>query len=213
MGAAGVGAGAYAVTPPRQNCVPHGSPALSAPAIAGKPAPEPCPPGRAVPIRRRHRAIRVHPARGHRRRAPATRTGRGRSSRVSRRRRHPRPAFRSTSRSSSRPPRRRARASRDLGIDIEQHIARRLRLDRSFHHRPAAERDAAHPLRRARGLARHGRADRLRLPHHRRRALLGRARLLRLHARADRARHRSADRRARRHVPASWSSARSPTSA
>ena len=54
---------------------------------------------------------------------------------------------------------------------------------------------------------------RLRLPHHRRRALLGRARLLRLHAGRDRARHRSADRRTRRACAASWSRARSTTSA
>ena len=41
----------------------------------------------------------------------------------------------------------------------------------------------------------------LHVPHHRRRALLGRARLLRLHAGADRARHRGADGGARRDVP------------
>ena len=47
MGTAGVGAGAYAVTPPRSNCVPAGTPAAQiAPPVPGKPAPEACPPRR-----------------------------------------------------------------------------------------------------------------------------------------------------------------------
>ena len=45
---------------------------------------------------------------------------------------------------------------------------------------------AANRLRRAAGLERQGRRGRLRVPHHRGRALLGRARLLRVHAEGDR---------------------------
>src|ERR1700752_1733349 len=64
-----------------------------------------------------------------------------------------------------------------------------------------AYRDAAHHMSRARRLARDSGKRRLRLPHHRRRALLGRARLLRFRAGGDRTPDRDADRRDRRDVP------------
>ena len=65
------------------------------------------------------------------------------------------------------------------GSRVER-IARRLRLDRRRSLLPAADAlHAAHRLRRTRRLARDRREGRLRVSHHRRRALLGRARLLR----------------------------------
>jgi hypothetical protein len=47
MGVSGVGAGAYALTPPRTNCVPQGAPPSAVAANpAGAPGAEPCPPRR-----------------------------------------------------------------------------------------------------------------------------------------------------------------------
>ena len=47
MGTAGVGAGAYAMTSPRTDCIAPGTPPSAvAPAVRGKPALEPCPPRR-----------------------------------------------------------------------------------------------------------------------------------------------------------------------
>jgi hypothetical protein len=47
MGVSGVGAGAYALTPPRNNCVPQGAPPSAVAANpAGAAAVEPCPPRR-----------------------------------------------------------------------------------------------------------------------------------------------------------------------
>jgi hypothetical protein len=47
MGTAGLGAGAYAMVPPRKDCIPPGTPPSAvAPAVPGKPALEPCPPRR-----------------------------------------------------------------------------------------------------------------------------------------------------------------------
>jgi len=47
MGVSGVGAGAYALTPPRNNCVPQGAPPSAMAANpAGAPTAEPCPPRR-----------------------------------------------------------------------------------------------------------------------------------------------------------------------
>jgi hypothetical protein len=47
MGVSGVGAGAYALTPPRNNCVPQGAPPSAVAANpAGAAAAEPCPPRR-----------------------------------------------------------------------------------------------------------------------------------------------------------------------
>ena len=48
MGVGGVGAGAYALTPPRNNCVPQAGaqPSAVAPNLTGAPGAEPCPPRR-----------------------------------------------------------------------------------------------------------------------------------------------------------------------
>ena len=47
MGVSSVGAGAYALTPPRTNCVPQGAPPSAVAANpAGAPGAEPCPPRR-----------------------------------------------------------------------------------------------------------------------------------------------------------------------
>ena len=213
MGVAGVGAGAYAMTPPRRNaCVP--------PARRRRRRSRPgANPRRARPARRtvsrRARAwssssgSATAATRSCLRPAAAARprTGRRRSSARTAMAANTVPAI--LGRADTAPSRldrpARPRGSVDASAARRLSLAQRVRLDR-----PGDRRHRAEPMQR---VACDERADwrvtagedRLRLSHHRRRALLGRARLLRVHARADRARPRSADRRARRPCAASSS--------
>ena len=149
MGVTGVGATGYAMTKPPPNCTPQGSPAATAALAApGSRVAEPCPPQRVAASSSSYGG-----------RSSWTRTNSSSNSSV-----WPRPVFSRTSTSTASSDRRCRLTSRSSTSTSTSrsaptdHVAQRLRFDRTHRIRRAA--DAARRMRGARELARYRAGDR-----------------------------------------------------